>query len=147
MGGFVSKARRISTVLGITSTLILAVTPSAFANWESEIENARPGFESRRWEDRDYSEVNFIHCSTSGSSTSTHIRLWRSRDWQPDPGYDSKRFTECFSWGDGDEKSTGEWHDLPGGNYYFSILEVDDDVIDSPSLDVKTVTVDNTAAD
>ncbi|UUU24693.1 hypothetical protein [Streptomyces sp. DSM 40750] len=137
---------------------VFAGAPAANANWESRIVGWYFEDESRRWTDQDYSQVHFITCSSSGPSVSTEIRLWRVVNNSPDIGYDRKVFSECFTWYDGDETSTGVWHNLPYsradyvddeyiGGYYFSIRGVDGYQADGPSLNVDRVVQDTTAAD
>ncbi|MFE5209851.1 hypothetical protein [Streptomyces sp. NPDC056600] len=76
-----------------------------------------------------------------------------------DVGYDTKWFTECFTWNDGDETSSGSWTGLPYsyaqwdsgqgqyvGGYYFRIITVDGFTGDE-QLWVREVVQDTTKAD
>ncbi|MES4907322.1 MULTISPECIES: hypothetical protein [unclassified Streptomyces] len=139
--------RRFATVAGFASVALLALAPNAHANWHSTLDTVGVGFESRRWEDESFSEVEFQLCKTNWKSESTHVKLWYVRDYQPDVGFDDKRFTDCFGWDDYDYSSVGQWHDLPHRNYYFSIAAIDDSGGTSLRMSADTVIVDTTAAD
>ncbi|MFE9967537.1 hypothetical protein [Streptomyces sp. NPDC005525] len=151
------RALQAGVIVSSASALLLTVAPTASANWESHITGWRFEDESRRWTDQDYSQVHFIRCRADGANLSTEIRLWRVVNNSPDIGYDRKVFTACFSWGDGDETSTGEWHNLPYsaadtadgeylGGYYFSIRGINGDQ-GIGTLNVERVVQDTTAAD
>ncbi|MEV5335435.1 hypothetical protein [Streptomyces werraensis] len=134
---------RISTIAGTAAVITLALAPLAQANWSSSITGASVGFESRRWSDELYSQVQFTNCRTDGSK-STDVQMWNDISLQPDESYDNKTFTACFSGG----TSNGEWTDLPSGmrNYYFKIMKIGGSTF-GPQLSVSTVTVDTTKAD
>ncbi|CAL9438921.1 MULTISPECIES: hypothetical protein [Streptomyces] len=134
---------RISTIAGTAAVITLALAPLAQANWSSSITGASVGFESRRWSDELYSQVQFTNCRTDGSK-STDVQMWNDISLQPDESYDNKTFTACFSGG----TSNGEWTDLPSGkrDYYFKIMKIGGSTF-GPQLSVSTVTVDTTKAD
>ncbi|CAL9561988.1 hypothetical protein [Streptomyces sp. Tu 3180] len=137
------NSARISTIAGTAAVITLALAPLAEANWSSSITAASVGFESRRWSDELYSQVQFTDCRTDGSK-STDVQMWRDRTALPDLSYDNKTFTACFSGG----TSNGEWTDLPAGmnDYYFKIMKIGGSTF-GPQLSVSTVTVDTTKAD
>jgi hypothetical protein len=92
------RTARVSMVLGTAAVTTLALAPTAEANWSSSITAASVGFESRRWSDELYSQVQFTGCTTDGSK-STDVQIWRDRTALPDLSYDSKTFTACFNGG------------------------------------------------
>ncbi|MCX5343559.1 hypothetical protein [Streptomyces atratus] len=102
------------------------------------------GFESRRWSDELYSQIQFTGCHTGGVTKSTDVRMWRDISLQPDDPYDSKTFTACFGGG----TSNGEWTDLGSGmkNVYFKIEKIAGMTV-GPQLTVNSVSVDTTKAD
>lgn len=115
--------------------------------WSSYFYNVSKGQESRRWADEQYSEVMYRNCSgpeSSGGSTpyKTTIQMHRDISAWPDADYDTKTYTECFK--GYMHQSDGAWHDLPKGDYYFSVNGVWGGV---GKLDVEVIMVDNTAAD
>lgn len=115
--------------------------------WTSYFFEVSKGKESRRWGDEQYSQVIYRNCSgpeSSGGSkpNKTDIQMHRDISAWPDADYDNKSYTNCF---DGYmEQSKGEWHDLPSGDYYFSVEGVYGGV---GKLSVEVIFVDNTAAD
>ncbi|CAM5297828.1 hypothetical protein [Streptomyces sp. NPDC005930] len=137
------RSARISLVTGSAAVITLALAPVAEANWSSSITAASASFESRRWSDELYSQVQFTGCTTDGSK-STDVQIWNDISLQPDESYDNKTFTACFNGG----TSNGEWTDLPSGmrNYYFKIMKIGGSTF-GPQLSVRSVTVDTTKAD
>ncbi|MEU8936343.1 hypothetical protein AB0D30_41485 [Streptomyces sp. NPDC048409] len=144
-----SKVKRMTAIAGITSSILLAVAPAAHADdpsWRSHWDDAHIAQESHSWLDSNYTEINYTHCD-SNSDVSTHVLLWRKLDYQPDPTFGSKRFTQCFSGSNGDWTSTGTYSGLDAGAYYFSVQYIDDHFYSDSTLDVTTVYVDTTKAD
>lgn len=144
-----SKERKIATLVGLTSSLLLAIAPAAQADapsWHSKWDDAAIAAESHRWSDHSYTEINYSHCD-SNSDVSTNVLLWQARDFQPDPTFGSKRFTTCFDGSDGDWTSTGTWSGLDEGSYYFSVHYIDDHFYSSLRLDVDDIYVDTSKAD
>ncbi|MFJ4415918.1 MULTISPECIES: hypothetical protein [unclassified Streptomyces] len=138
---------RVSITAGAVAAIALAIAPTAEANWTSSISAASPGFESRRWSDELYSQVQFTSCSTDPYVTqSTDVQMWRDISLQPDDSYDNKTFTACFKNGG---TSNGEWTDLGSGmkNVYFKIAKIAGSGSAGPQLSVHTVYVDTTKAD
>ncbi|WP_399088941.1 hypothetical protein ACGH2B_15110 [Streptomyces sp. BBFR2] len=130
----------------MSGALLLATAPAAWANWTSSVKDGGDGFESRRWADGSYSQLWWKGCYVSGSGSTSHnadVRYYRDLPFQPDPGYDEKRFTACFNSSD---SSMGEWHNLPSGNYYFAITGVSNKA-GNAYVDVEKVAVDTSAAD
>jgi hypothetical protein len=122
--------------------LTFIVAPSASA-WTSDINNARKGFESRRWADESYTEVNFRGCN-SRSDHSVTIEIGRVINNWPDDYYGKKDFNACFDGG----TSTGVEYDLPKDDYYFRVIAIDGERNDLTNLlDVEYVNVDTTLAD
>ncbi|WP_190123878.1 hypothetical protein [Streptomyces inusitatus] len=131
---------------GTAAAVIMLTTTSALANWTSSLDWVRVGFPSRTWGDQSYSQIHFTKCTTDRQSPhdSVHVQLVRV-DTSPDTYYDTKKFTECFTHGDGDETSTGVWTGLPAGDYRFYIKSINN--ADVNVLSVNKVTVDTTKAD
>ena len=138
------RFRRAATVAVAATALPLLFAQSAFANWSSYIDNADVGFESHRWADESYTEVNFKGCNNSRLDESVGIQIYQDINNWPDDGYGEKTFTKCFDGG----TSTGTESGLPPGAYYFKIMSVDG-YHDSTlySVDVSSVSVDTTLAD
>ncbi|MFD5574921.1 hypothetical protein [Streptomyces cadmiisoli] len=139
----------MAAIDGLTSSLLLAVAPTAQADdpsWTSKWDDAAIAAESRRWLDSNYTEVNYSYCD-SNEDVSTNVLLWQVRDLQPDPTFGSKRFTTCFSGADGDWKSTGTWSGLDTRYYYFSVHYIDDHFYSWSRLDVDQIYVDTSKAD
>lgn len=136
---------RLATTAGTAAVIALVFATSAEANWSSSITAASVNFESRRWSDELYSQVQFTGCHTdSGVTKSTDVQMWRDISLQPDDSYDNKTFTACFGTG----TSNGEWTDLGSGmkNVYFQIMKIGGSTF-GPQLSVNSVSVDTTQAD
>ncbi|MGA5168891.1 MULTISPECIES: hypothetical protein [Streptomyces] len=134
----------------MSSALVLALAPGAEALvWTSSINDGSPGFESRRWSDQSYSQIQFYDCSnrsTTGTPDSVDVQIWRDISLQPDDAYDNKTFTACYGAG----ASNGEWTDLPATTVtvYFQLMKVGSTT--SPgfaTVDVGYLSVDTTKAD
>ncbi|MFD4142948.1 hypothetical protein [Streptomyces sp. NPDC058572] len=139
------KAKRISVVAGTTLAATLLGVTQAYANWDSYMTGVRSGFTSQEWSDESYTEINFTKCDTQFSgSESVDVELIRVDG--VNRSYGSKRFTECFTWNDGDTTSTGTWSNLPTGKYVFRIKLINGDDWSS-YLNVNRVYVDTTKAD
>ena len=144
------RIRRGGIVATITAAVTLLSMSTATAEdylWTSYFFQVSKGQESRRWADEQYSEVIYRNCSgtrSSGGSDpyATDIQMHRDISAWPDADYDTGHFTNCFK--GYMYQSDGEWHDLPSGNYYFSVEGVYGGV---GQLDVEVIFVDNTAAD
>ncbi|MFG1811196.1 hypothetical protein [Streptomyces sp. NPDC049040] len=140
---------RIAVVTGITAAGLLVLAPAAEANWTSSITNGSPGFESRRWDDQQYSQVQFTDCvmyDTIAAPESVDVQMWRDISLAPDDSYDNKVFTACFGGG----TSNGEWTDLPTNtvSVYFKLHKVGGrDGKGVTWIDVGKVYADTTAAD
>ncbi|MFF5856840.1 hypothetical protein ACFY8B_14555 [Streptomyces sp. NPDC012751] len=137
----VFNVQRIATTAGIASALLLALAPSASANWQSYITSAGAGFESSRWEDESYSEVRFKDCTQQNATGKwVKVALWEDNALSPDTNHGTKTFTNCFN---GDEAvSAGEWTGLPLDGYYFRLQDTDGGL-----LNVRVVAIDTTQAD
>ncbi|MEV8031924.1 hypothetical protein [Streptomyces sp. NPDC086182] len=143
--------RRVAAVSGGAAALMLVLAPTAEANWSSSITAARPGFESRRWDDQSYSQIKFTDCtdnSITGEASYTDVQVWRDISLNPDDSYDKKRFTNCFR---GANTSNGEWTDLPSStvSVYFKIMAVTGATSADfgVHLNVASLSVDTTKAD
>ena len=140
--------RRVGAVSATGVALILGAAPVANATWSSYIENWGIGSKSRTWSDESYTQTHFTKCSTSYSSSSVDVRLYRYRQNDEPIAYDIKHFTQCMYWSDGDDTSTGVWTGLPAGSYYFQIKGIDGFGSGSePRLAVREVIQDTTLAD
>ncbi|MEV5676481.1 hypothetical protein [Streptomyces sp. NPDC052179] len=139
------NAKRFGIVFGATLAAIILGTTQAYASWSSSISGALTGFTSREWAEESYSEINFTRCSTEFSGAeSVDVELIRVDG--VNKSYGSKRFTACFTWGDGVETSTGVWNSLPAGDYVFRIKLINGDSSGN-NLNVNSVFVDTTKAD
>ncbi|MFD5062951.1 MULTISPECIES: hypothetical protein [unclassified Streptomyces] len=140
--------KRVGTVAGVSLAATLLASTSAYATWYSDISGAKVGFSSRVWADTSYTQIHFKHCFASDGGTdrySVDVELIRVDG--TDHSYGAKRFTECFSWGDGDETSTGVWEGLPSGDYIFKITAIGGQTSSYNYLRVQEVIVDTTKAD
>ncbi|MGK4909503.1 hypothetical protein [Streptomyces albus] len=149
---------RIGAVAGIAAAAILGGSPAASAvtappseegvqvqNWSSSMYDVLTGFQSRRWHDKDYSQVWFTKCRVSGATgTSTHVDLRWDRTAQPDVSWGTKKYTQCFKGSSG--KSNGEWHNLSSGDHFFQIKLINGSS-SGLALSVSKVTVDTSKAD
>jgi len=136
--------RKIAAVVAGAAALPVLFAPSAWANWSSYMTDATIGFESRRWADESYTEVNFKGCNNSRLDNSVGIQIYQDINNWPDNGYGEKTFTKCFDGG----TSTGTESGLPPGAYYFEVKSIDG-ISDGTlfNVDVSSVTVDTTLAD
>ncbi len=142
------RIKRIGTVAGISLAVTLLATTSAYATWSSDMTGVHVGFSSREWADTGYTQIHFKHCFASNGSTdrySVDVELIRVNG--TNVSFGSKHFTECFSWGDGDETSTGVWEGLPDGDYVFKIKAIGGSTATENFLTVDSVIVDTTKAD
>ncbi|TDC23620.1 hypothetical protein E1265_12225 [Streptomyces sp. 8K308] len=160
MNGQVIKAR-VAVVAEIVAIGSLGGIPSASAvsaarvgegeptvlNWSSYLDSVGPGFQSRRWEDVDYSEVRFTGCSTSwlypAFPESAEVELRQDRSLQPDRSWGTKTASNCFE--SGGSVSAGEWTGLASGNHFFQIGLINGSY--DYTLSVDSVVVDTTHAD
>lgn len=140
-GGIVYKIRRICTVSVAAATMALIATP-AFANWTSYITSATDGFQSRRWSDSSYTEVQFTGCTAEYGSKKVTVDMREDISNWPDTDYGSHTFTNCYN--GSSSVSDGEWHGLESGNYFFELTKVGDG---GGLLDVNKVYQDTTLAD
>lgn len=104
---------------------------------------APTGFESRRWSDVDYSQVQFTDCIDEDDSAQVTVGLWEDIALAPDPTAGSGTFTNCFN-GAG-YTSSGVWNNLESGQWYFKLDKVGKG--GDGLLDVGTVYQDTTEAD
>ncbi|MFD7298523.1 hypothetical protein ACFV9W_35025 [Streptomyces sp. NPDC059897] len=145
MSESMSARKRVAGIIGITSALILAGAPAAWANWSGSIGSAGRGFESRRWDDSSYSQLWFTDCAIQSPSNTkqTEVAIWEDNLASPDNNHGTKTFTNCFN--GNSAQSMGEWHGLPSDNYYFRLQDVGSN--GDGLLWVTKVTVDTSAAD
>ncbi|WP_157838612.1 hypothetical protein [Streptomyces xiaopingdaonensis] len=115
-------------------------------NWQSSMYDVLTGFQSRRWNDQQYSQIWFTKCRVSGASsgTSTHVDLRWDRTAQPDNSWGVKKYTACFKGSAG--KSNGEWHNLAKGKHFFQINKINGAGA-GLALSVQKVYIDTTKAD
>ncbi|MEU2551746.1 hypothetical protein ACF1GY_02950 [Streptomyces sp. NPDC014684] len=135
------KMRKIAATAGMASALLLAMAPSASANWQSHITSAGTGFTSSRWEDENYSEVRFKGCTQEYAFGGwVKVALWEDNALSPDTNHGTKTFTNCFT--GQDAVSAGEWTGLSLDGYYFRLQDTDGGL-----LNVRVVAIDTTKAD
>ncbi|MGP4109720.1 hypothetical protein ACTWP5_02230 [Streptomyces sp. 4N509B] len=156
-----SLRAHVAAVSGIVSLFLLGAAPAAAAssaevsageigvrNWDSYLSGVYPGFQSRRWEDNNYSEVRFTGCDTDYINPlpgfeSTDVELRQDISLQPDRSWGTKEFTACFN--GSTNTSRGEWTGLASGDHFFQIDLVNNLV--NYALDVDRVYVDTTLGD
>ncbi|MBT2395436.1 hypothetical protein [Streptomyces sp. ISL-100] len=119
---------------------MLTLAPSAFANWSSNLDGVMSGFESRRWDDQQYTEIRFTGCD-QGYATSVDVNLWEDVALNYDNYKGDHTFTKCFD--NSTSVSAGTFSGLPVNNYYFKIGTIGG----SNQLWVRDVDVDTTLAD
>ncbi|MEU8877140.1 hypothetical protein AB0D24_39615 [Streptomyces javensis] len=115
------------------------------ANWSSYLEGVTTGFQSRRWDDVDYTEIRFTGCHT-GAWDSSHfstLDLRQDRSLQPDRSWGKKTASNCFE--GSSSVSAGEWTGLAAGKHFFEIYSINGGF--TQQLWVKNVYVDTTHAD
>lgn len=98
------------------------------------------GFESRRWDDQQYSQIHFTGCD-QGYATSVDVQMWEDISLQPDDCHGDRHFTNCFN--SSSSVSSGSWTGLPVNDYYFKIGAIGG----SNQLWVRKVYIDTTYAD
>lgn len=144
---------------GIAAGLVLGIAPMASAtsvsvksntvvqpmNFTSNLSAVAKGFQSRRWSDVSYTQVEFTGCTDTGVNYDTGVDLRRDISLQPDDDYGTGQFTHCF--GGSSYVSNGQWYGLASGTYFFQISYIDDNVNFDNWLTVKKVYQDTTAAD
>ncbi|MEL3948099.1 MULTISPECIES: hypothetical protein [Streptomyces] len=133
MNSHMTKART-AAVSGIAAASLLGGMPTATAapqpgadapqlrNWQGHLGGALTGFQSRRWQDKGYSQVWFKKCRVLGArDISTHVQLRWDRSFRPDKSWGTKKFSRCFH---GNRKSNGQWHGLSNGKHFFQIKKI-----------------------
>ncbi|WP_432016232.1 hypothetical protein [Streptomyces hydrogenans] len=134
------KKSRTAVVGSMVATLLLTLAPSAYANWTSELKEVMVGFESRRWDDVDYTEVIFTGCD-QGYATAVDVALWEDVAFNYDNYKGKNHLTGCFI--SSTSVSYGKWYNLPSNDFYFKI----GDITGSNQMSARQVDVDTTAAD
>ncbi|MFC9259649.1 hypothetical protein [Streptomyces hydrogenans] len=134
------RKSRAAVVGSTIVALVLTTASPSYANWSSFLDQVMNGFESRRWDDGDYSEVIFIGCD-QGDATAVDVELWEDISLGYDSNKGSNHLTGCFK--SSTSLSHGEWYGLPGNDYYFRIKTV----WGSNEMSARSVGVDTTAAD
>ncbi|MEU3795666.1 hypothetical protein AB0F07_38745 [Streptomyces fructofermentans] len=141
---------RITAIAGMAAAGVALLVSPALANWTQLNSSWSYEEESRRWDDGDYTQVQFTNCDNvwvSGSSfDSVDIQVWRVINNFPDDSYDLKTFTACYGGG----TSSGAWSEIPTGteSYYFKIMDVGGvEHGGGPTAHVDKVYVDTTKAD
>jgi hypothetical protein len=115
---------------------------ASFRQLTSYINAATDGFQSRRWADESYTEVQFTGCTAEYGSRKVTVDMREDISNWPDTDYGSATFTNCFN--GASYVSDGQWTGLEQGNYFFDLTKVGDG---GGLLDVKTVYQDTTQAD
>lgn len=143
-------AKRSAVVMGMVSACLLTFAPSVnAATWEGKLNQVHVNYESARWKDELYTQITWYGCDVNSSPTGTPniftAQIWEDITASPDESYDSKSFTACFQ----GERSNGEWGELPSGmkSYYFQIMEIRNNLLDSNWLTVDKYIQDTTKAD
>lgn len=110
--------KRVSTVVGLAASAVLALAPGAWANWESSISSWTDGETSRYWADQSYTQIHFTGCTAQGATTkSVVLKLWDYDSLSANDYYGSKTYTNCFN--GSSSVSSGEWTGLPEESDYF----------------------------
>ncbi|RMI37199.1 hypothetical protein [Streptomyces triticirhizae] len=162
MKGLAHKGRaRIATVSGIAALMCLGGTPVASAatevepaevgttNWTSSMSGVSVSFQSRRWDDVDYTEITWVGCDTTRTvpgEESSHLELRWDRSLLPDKGYGEKRAVKCFRGSGHANASVGEWTSPDAGSRFFQITRINESTY-GQALSVDHVAVDTTRAD
>lgn len=150
-------ARSLASVAAVSAILVagVGVVPAASAatvhgtsgirpmNFTSNLDQVLPGFESRRWGDDSYTQIQFTGCR-SDTNHSVTIELRRDINNAPDKSYGKKTLTNCFT--GANKTSNAEWNNLPSGLYFFKITDVDNSAF-TDYLSVSKVYQDTTKAD
>lgn len=114
-------------------------------NFTSDLEGVQEGFQSRRWDDGSYSQVQYTGCTDTGVNYDTGVDLREDISLAPDKDYGTKKFTNCFN--GSSSLSNGEWTGLENGSYFFQVAYIDDGVNFDNWLTVQKVYQDTTEAD
>ncbi|MFB7364550.1 hypothetical protein [Streptomyces hydrogenans] len=116
-------------------------------NWDGSLSGWGPGnFESRHWEDNDYTEVLFTGCTYVGATvTSLMLKLWQEVPYSFDKDLGVNTLTGCFR--GPTYTSQGVWnvHVDGGTKRYFTIPALNGSVYTRATVSVGTVYVDTTA--
>jgi hypothetical protein len=138
------KFRRAASVAVAAIALPFLFAQPALANWSGSLSRVDIDYESRRWADESYTEVNFKGCSNTRQNISVGVEIFEDINNWPDDGYSEKTFTKCFNGG----TSTGTESGLPAGSYYFKIKAHDGvRYWNLYTVSVSSVNVDTTLAD
>ncbi|MFJ3768158.1 hypothetical protein ACIPQJ_17445 [Streptomyces sp. NPDC090082] len=118
-------------------------------NWDGIIGGWGPGnFESRHWDDNQYTEIQFIGCwLDQGGGKSAGVKLWQAIPFNLDKDMGTQTYYNCFT---GPDASTRAWWDVyyaNGDQRYFTIPQLNGSTTIRATLSVKRVYVDTTKAD
>lgn len=118
-------------------------------NWDGAIGGWGPGsFESRHWDDNEYTEVQFIGCAVDqGGGKSAGVKLWQAIPFNLDKDMGMQTYYNCFT---GPDASTRAWWNVyyaNGDQRYFTIPQINGSAIIRATMSVKRVYVDTTLAD
>ncbi|MEV7673469.1 hypothetical protein [Streptomyces sp. NPDC088752] len=118
-------------------------------NWDGAIGSWAPGsFESRHWDDNDYTEVRFVGCVVDqGGGKSAGVKLWQAIPFSLDKDMGTQTYYNCFT---GPSASTLAWwnvHYEDGDQRYFTIPQINGSTTIRATMSVKKVYVDTTLAD
>ena len=113
--------RKFASMLAVVATSSTLVMPVAHAEgyFESRIDNARNGFQTRRWADRNAdsfnTELTAATCINNphGSPGKVEFTLRRHESWRPDPHLGTRVLNRCYGGWD-----RGGWGRQAAGTYY-----------------------------
>ena len=117
----ISKKKKILAFVGVgavAATLLIATPALAEGSWSSSLSNARPGFNSRSWQDSHLDHLSttfaFSGCTcgnAGGLVTSTELTLYDEYGLLPDQSVGNKS-SVCgtFNWGEQTRSDTYHWN-------------------------------------
>lgn len=114
-------------------------------NFTSNLQAVAKGFQSRRWADEAYTQVQYTGCTDTGINYDTGIDMRKDNSLAPDTDYGTVQFTNCFR--GASLVSNGQWTGLATGQYFFQVAYIDDDVNFDNWLTVDTVYQDTSQVD
>ncbi len=118
-------------------------------NWDGAIGGWGPGsFESRHWDDNDYTEIQFIGCTMFGATgKSAGVKLWQAIPFNLDKDMGMQTYYNCFTGPDASTRAYWNAYYANGDQRYFTIPQLNGSEYTRATISVKRVYVDTALAD
>ncbi|MFB7356680.1 hypothetical protein [Streptomyces gardneri] len=118
-------------------------------NWDGAIGGWGPGsFESRHWDDNDYTEIQFIGCTMFGATgKSAGVKLWQAIPFNLDKDMGMQNYYNCFTGPNASTRAYWNAYYANGDKRYFTIPQLNGSQYTRATISVKRVYVDTALAD